>query len=451
MKKVKKMKKKVRFIKNSKAEKKLKIKKKGMKTFKHNVNLQLHHFKNEKSFKVHPKIKYRLIYLLDKMKSEIAVREKIRLIVDTNWRHKMRKSKLSSLKAEFISQVQLIDIRLKIKQKRIENLSNHLNECNDIGFHMKKFISFDYQNMIVDNLIQILQNLKLNYTKQIETIKNEFTKETNILCQIHSDRLIHINKSIHTIEVLSMNEFRHLNANLKQLEDEQNTNHKNDMLNLKIYYDRKQNNLQEIMKSLISDYDKNQKGNLKKYLELCNTIKYSESDLFRDRAKYDNLITEYKEIKSIPILDEVLDLKRTFFKKLKFKKDQKLLEIDCNHRKIWKSISKLSSISNETILVLKLKHQKACKIIKLINLCSKLECLDRFEDTYEDYESLSCASFSSAFNAKTYMINLYKKYNFAKLNIQILKIENQKLTSENNYLKNKLANYFNIAKYENKL
>ena len=49
------------------------------------------------------------------------------------------------------------------------------------------------------------------------------------------------------------------------------------------------------------------------------------------------------------------------------------------------------------------------------------------------------------------MINLYKKYNFAKLNIQMLKIENQKLTSENNYLKNKLANYFNIAKYENKL
>jgi hypothetical protein len=424
-------------------ETKLKIKKKGTETFKHNVNLHLHRFKDENSFKLHPKIKYRLIYLLDKLKSEMAVRKKIRLIVDTNLRHKMRKSKLKSLKSEFIGHVQLVDIKLKIKQKRVEKLANELNECNDIGIHMRKCFSFDYQNMIIDNLKQIIQSLKSNYNKQIEKIKSEFSKEINVLDQIHLNRLSHINKYLQVIEEISINEFKHLNANLKQLEDEQNTNHKNEMLNLKIFYERKNNSLQEAMKLLISDYEKNQKGNLKKYLDLCETIKDSEINYSKDRIKYEKLLTEYKHIKSIPIEDEVLDLKKESFKKLKFIKDQKLLEIDFNRRKIWKSISKLSSITNETIESLKLKHQKACKIIRLIKLCSKLEFFDRFEDNYQNYENIFCASFTSSFQNQGYIINFYKKYNFVELNFRMLKIENKKILNANNNLKNKLRDYLN--------
>ena len=425
-------------------ERKLKIKKKGMATFKHNVNLHLRRFKDEKTFKLHPKIKYRLTYLLDKMKSEVTLNKKVKFIVDTNWRDQMRKSKLSSLKVDFINQVQLKDINLKTKQKRIEELSKELTECNDVGIHMNRLISFDYKTKMIDNLKDIIQTLNLNYTKQIETIKFEFSSEIKMLEKVHLDRLFQINGYISIIEEISLNELKQLDVNFKQLEDEQNSNHKSEMLSLKVYYEHKKNKLQSILKSLMDDYEKNQKGKLEKYLKLYKVIEESEKSYLKDKKLYKNLLDQYESLKTVASTNhDILKIKKENFKELKSKKDHKLLELDLNRQKTFKSISKLCSITSEVIEALKLKHFKACKIIKLIKACSKLEYFDRYEDNYDNFENLACASFTNAspFNEHNYLVNFYRKYNFLKLNVQMVQIENRKRLEENEYLKRVLSEY----------
>ena len=429
-----------------KEENRHKLKKKGMDTLKHNINLHLCRFKEEtRNKKLDPKIKYRLIYFLDKMKNENAVNKKMRFIVDTNWRDKMRKSKTASLKMDFINYVQFRDVQLISKQRRIESLVKQFNECQDIGKHMEKIVSFDFKNKLINNLKEIIKKLNLTYTMQVEFIKFEFLKETQTLKEIHLNRLQQINSYINAIEIISINEFKHLDVHFKQLKDEQNTIHKNEMLNLKVAYESKTNALEISIKSLINDYEKNQKENLKKYFDLCNIVKESEVANLKENYHFKSLTSEFKNLKTKPILTDILNLKKETFKELKMKKINKIQEINLKRKIILKSIKKLSSITNETIEALKLKYLKACRILKFIKLCSKLEYFDRFEDNYQNYEKLSCASFIENFSQENYLINFYKRYNFLQLNVEVLKAERKRRIDENELLKNQLNDYLNAV------
>ena len=427
------------------------IEDKGMNTLKHNTNLHRWRFKNDQDFKIDQKEKFRLIYLLDKLKDEEKVGKKMSHVVDANWRDKLRKSKLSSLKVEFVEAVEFKSVELNCQHERMVKLEGELNECNDVFGHMEKNVSFEFKERVVENFKGIIEVLKRNYIRQVELIKNQFDDEAVALKEAHRQRLDQIQCYVNVIEAGFLNELKHLDAHFKQLKDEETTNHKNEMISLKLNYEKQADSLKSTLKALMDEYEKEQKQSLRRYIELSKVVQKTDEALMKDKLHYDNLLAQHANLKTHCVYVDVLGYRKDNVKELKKQREEKLNDLSQNQSQIRKHLRILSRNTHEALEALKTKHLKAKKIVKLIKSCSKLEFFDEVDiTTAQHYEDLSCTPFIEIFTEHGYLANLYQKYNYAQLNVKAVLLERNKLHTENEYLKATLRNYLNSLNKNNK-
>jgi hypothetical protein len=411
----------------------------------HNINIQRLKFKNASRYKLQPKIRHRIVHMLDQLKSEQSKSRKNSKLVDTQLRQQLRKQHVDRCRVD-------IDLEMKFKEFQIVMRNKCLAIADSQLVQQTAFVANSYKQhsiIVKDGLIEIfagvLSNLQKNYGDRVELIKFQHQNELAHIRDLHMNQLTKVNVSIAKIVNETKADVKNASSKLSQRKDEFLSMHFTQMLNLKLEYESKMSLLNDQFENLKTD-EKLYKHYLNNHLqltkendEICKT--FTSNQVLIDG--YENQIkTMTKILQEISTpnhkKDKLKALKSSYFKLSRDFQDKRQV--------YFKGLKNLCVASTMSIDELEKKREKAVKILKYFESCHSYENKSSrcSFDSYKVYEQLSDVDYAST-DINTYnsvMRNFWKKFNVTSLQIDILKREKTDLMNQNKMLKQKLKAYF---------
>jgi hypothetical protein len=409
-----------------------------------NINLHNYKFKNASNFKVHPKIRFRIVHMLDQLKAEQVMAKKNLNLINAKLRKQLRAENLNHRLKDLEIEKKFKEFKILTQNKTLSRVVRELDVQDEFNANMIKSNSILIKDRLIDIFSDVLKKLRDSHEKRVELVRGQHQIEMLHIRNLNTVQMKKLDDLIVCIDYEAECELTKSNLKLKCSKDDLVSMHSKRMLALKLEYEKKTSMLNAKFDDLRSD-EKLYKHYLNSYLHLIRTNGENDKRFLTNQMlirDYESRIRCIQEAYDRPSdssvnMDELESLRSTYHK---LSRDFKSLRKENNSR-----LRRLCVISSSCVDQLELKLKKAVNILKLFELCQKYECKHSTynHDTYKVYEPLAWVDYASA-DINIYhecMTKFHKKFNLVSLQVRILQKGNADLIEQIKNLKLQLKDY----------
>jgi len=398
-------------------------------------------------------------FLKDKLAKE-EKNSKVNLYkINYQWRAIMRDLKAKELQKEIEILSQTFERIIDRKDSVIKSMVKDLTEADE-QYNMSHRSHFKNVDNLVDLQREQLSNASRKYEEKVSMIKYEFDRERQKIEQMHKLEMGELQSIIFGMEKIFLDQENEAQNDFQSLRDDIKNKNLEEKQQLR-------SNLVAKVEDLWAQFDQVNKT----YQETTEEKKRQFTDLEqRDKKSADEIDTQMKRI--IFLTDSINSLKAKISQNAKesqesnnsIRENRDVMNAHFHELKhqmkniqdlMRKKLTKLTLDSNESINVLRKKSEKAEEILKLAEMCRKLETeeekvlpfyassLTEEEENDVKQAVLEQPSVELAEAMKDYMSldNFWKRYNKVLMDKLVLDKEKMMLSNENAQLRLLLKQY----------
>jgi hypothetical protein len=402
-------------------------------------------------------------YLSDRLNDEQKLVKYFNLILNDKYRNMRRKEKLEEIKQNMLNQMNAARICIKNKDLIISLLDSQLNNYKKLSEHIVSHF-FLVKDNLISNFEENLTILKNKFVEEVQITKRNFAEAIKKLSKQKEDSIRRINDQIVCFE-----------WNCSEINDREISAANTDSTNLKCLYGDERVvfkiECEKRVKQLETEYLR-QKDSYEKsllYLRRPDALNRKAEQLHqiivKDGREISRLNEKLRDVsEKFRCYDDALLFDKRKFLNSRLKEYNSYFKYFKSGAKTRKNkLANLVLQSSKAIQALKTKYEKLKKIFVLINICTRQEKNQKFDEqtsvnsfsdqidlhpeftTNELHDNEELRQFlANAIHSNSIVYNL--RNSKVRMEIKSFELMQKNLKEENDFLRQRLKRYFESLK-----